>query len=191
MQMNIRVHVYPASLGLPKPELGELLFKGQRDELIKQRTRAITQPWERKREGERKINNKRLILQKPVSLQLAEALEISTYDVTQLLTRIMNRQKKFSSWVQVFISLFTYSARNRRCCESLIKMMPSQNIRLSPKDTDLWMIIKCSVEERAGEVTVSQMYTHALTDTHRHLLITFGPAIHSYVCVDFLSAFSP
>lgn len=66
---------------LPKPELGELLFKGQRDELIKQRTRAINQPYERKREGERKINNKRLILQNPFSLQLTKALEILTYDV--------------------------------------------------------------------------------------------------------------
>ncbi len=34
-----------------------------------------------------------MILHKHASLQLAEALEISTYDVTQLLTRIMNRQK--------------------------------------------------------------------------------------------------
>lgn len=130
-----------------------------------------------------------MILQKPVSLQLTEALGILTYDVTELLTQIMNTQKSSAlSSVFLLVVYFKYSGiRDARTVKEYHHRWYPLRIY---EETDLWMIIKRSVEERAGEVIVSQMYTHTLTDMHRHLLIAFGPAIHSCVYVDFLSAFS-
>lgn len=74
-----------------------------------------------------------MILQKPVSLQLAEALEISTYDVTQLLRQIMNRQKSSAlEFSFSFLSLLIQPGFGDAVKVSS-QMMPSQNIRLSPK----------------------------------------------------------
>lgn len=123
-----------------------------------------------------------MILQNPDSLQLTKALEILTYDVTKLLTRIMSTQKSSAmTLLFLFVVYFNYSARNQRYwnIETVSsQMMPSPNIRRNWFMNDNEMF--CGrMSGRSHRVT--DVHTHA----HRHAQTCadyFWPG-HSFMCL--------